>query len=125
MVRIGQMSAVLKSSENNPGGIYHQADFQVIGKKGKKATVNVKWLMKNGKIQGTSIKLSAGRGFGELLAILAEFQKAQEAPCENGECDRKSCKKTECKCHDCDVIIGQVNGNLPDGCSECDICCNS
>jgi len=83
MVRIGQMSAVVKAVENNPGGIYHQADFQVVGKNGKTATVSAKWLMVDGKIRGTSIKLSAGRGFGELLAILAEFQKAQEAPSKN------------------------------------------
>jgi len=84
MVRIGQMSAELITKENNPGGTYHVAKFVVTGKNGKKAAQEIRWLMNpEGKIVGTSIKITGKKGFGELLAILAAFQKAQEAPSKN------------------------------------------
>jgi hypothetical protein len=75
-MKVGTFESMMLPPENNPGGTYHRCNFTVSGKS-KQATINVAWLMKNGKIVGSSITMKGGKGFGELLSILAAVYEKQ------------------------------------------------
>lgn len=71
-MKVGQATISITRREKNLGGNYYEGVLTLIGKT-KTANVAVKWLMKGGKIQGESIRISPAKGMGELLSIAATY----------------------------------------------------